>query len=252
MKETYRELALAFKESKSETIFNRLYAKIKPGITNYVFNIVRNADATEDIVADTLSKLYTHIDSYDPHFEITTWMYRIARNSAIQFIYQQKAKISLDKFKEWGFDATENSSGDISVGMNAASEGGFPTDHFFGKTEEDYIEESQILLRKKELVVEAIGGLKMKYRKIMEDRFINKLSYQAIVDKNNDPIDLKIDTLLEEIGRVESPEDKKKLYFTIERAKRERITLQTVKNRINRGRKSVQDILLSHPLFKDK
>jgi RNA polymerase sigma factor (sigma-70 family) len=250
MKETYRELALAFKESKSETIFNRLYAKIKPGLTNYVFNIVRNAEATEDIVSDTLSKLYTHIDSYDPNFEITTWMYRIARNSAIQFIYQQKAKISLDKFREWGFDATENYAGDISVGISAASEGGFPTDNFFGKSEEDYIEESALLLRKKELVVEAITGLKMKYRKIMEDRFINKLSYQAIVDKNNDPINQKIDNLLEEIGKIESVDEKKKLYFTIERSKRELITLQTVKNRINRGRKRVQDVLLRHPLFK--
>lgn len=249
MKETYRELALAFKESKSETVFNRLYTKIKPGLTNYVFNIVRNAEATEDIVSDTLSKLYTHIDSYDPSFEITTWMYRIARNSAIQFIYQQKAKISLDQFKEWGFDVTENAAGDLSVGTNASTEGGFP-DHFFGKTEEDYIEESQILLRKKELVVEAIAGLKMKYRKIMEDRFIHKLSYQAIVDKNNDPITHRIDTLLEEIRITETVEDKKKIYFTIERSKRELITLQTVKNRINRGRKSVQDVLLSHPIFK--
>lgn len=250
MKETYRELAIAFKESKSETVFNRLYAKMKPGLTNYVFNIVRNADATEDIVADTLSKLYTQIDNYDPTFEITTWMYRIARNSAIQFIYQQRSKISLDKFKEWGFDATENISGDITVGMSIASEGGFPTDNFFGKTEDDYIEESATLLRKKELVVEAITGLKMKYRKIMEDRFINKLSYQSIVDKNNDPITLRIDSLLEQINNIESPEEKKKLYFTIERAKREFITLQTVKNRINRGRKMVQEILLRHPLFK--
>jgi DNA-directed RNA polymerase specialized sigma24 family protein len=177
-------------------------------------------------------------------------MYRIARNSAIQFIYQQKAKISLDKFREWGFDATENHAGDISVGIAAASEGGFPTDHFFGKSEEDYIEESALLLRKKELVIEAITGLKMKYRKIMEDRFINKLSYQAIVDKNNDPINEKIDKLLEEIGKLESAEEKKKLYFTIERSKRELITLQTVKNRINRGRKSVQEVLLRHPLFK--
>ncbi len=252
MKETYRELALAFKESKSETIFNRLYAKMKPGLTNYVFNIVRNAEATEDIVSDTLSKLYTHIDNYDPNFEVTTWMYRIARNSAIQFIYQQKAKISLDRFKEWGFDATENSTGELSVGMTAGLEGGFPTDNFFGKTEEDYIEESAILLRKKELVIEAITGLKLKYRRIMEDRFIHKLSYQAIVDKNNDPINTRIDGLLDEISKAKTDEDKKRLYFTIERSKRELITLQTVKNRINRGRKSVQEILLRHPLFKNK
>lgn len=250
MKETYRELALAFKESKSETIFNRLYAKMKPGLTNYVFNIVRNAEATEDIVSDTLSKLYTHIDSYDPSFEITTWMYRIARNSAIQFIYQQKAKISLDRFKEWGFDVTENVSGDLSVGVNIATEGGFPTEHFFGKSEEDYIQESTALMRKKELVIEAITGLKNKYRKIMEDRFINKLSYQAIVDKNNDPINRKIDQYLEEIAGIESQEEKQRLVFAIEKAKRELITLQTVKNRINRGRKSVQEMLLTHPLFK--
>jgi hypothetical protein len=86
----------------------------------------------------------------------------------------------------------------------------------------------------------------------MEDRFIHKLSYQAIVDKNNDPINQKIDNLLEDIAQVETDEQKKKLYFTIERSKRELITLQTVKNRINRGRKSVQEILLRHPLFKNK
>jgi RNA polymerase sigma-70 factor (ECF subfamily) len=247
MKETYRDLVMTFQRNKSEIVFNKLYAKIKPGLTNYVYNIVKSSQAAEDVVADTLSKLYTHIDKYDPAFEVTTWIYRIARNSAIQFNHQQKSKVSLDEFKEWGFDVTESSSGGMVVKHYTESN---TNEDFFSKTEKDCIEEFDILLKRNTLVIEVIKGLKIKYRDIMEDRFINKLSYQMIVDKNNDPINQKINHLLDEILCVDSIDEKKKIYFNIEKVKKELITLQTIKNRINRGRKKVQDILSKHPLFK--
>jgi len=247
MKETYRELATTFKNSKSEIVFNKLYVKIKPGLTNYVFNILKNSQATEDVVSDTLAKLYTHIDLYDPTFEITTWIYRIARNSAIQFIHQQKTKVSLDEFKEWGFDITENSVGSSVVKHYTESD----VEDFFVKTEEDCTEEFNLLLKRNKLILEVMSGLKVKYKEIMEDRFINRLSYQAIVDKNNDPIHIKINSLLDEILCTESLEEKQQIYFTINKVKKELITLQTIKNRINRGRKKVQDTLLRHTLFKN-
>lgn len=246
MKETYRELVMTFQKNKSEIVFNKLYAKIKPGLTNYVFNIVKSSQATEDIVADTLSKLYIHIDKYDPTYEVTTWIYRIAKNSAIQFNYQQKSKISLDEFKEWGFDVTESSSGNAIVKHYTESN----IEDFFSKTENDCIEEYNFSLKRNDLIIEVIKGLKIKYKDIMIDRFINRYSYQNIVNRINDPINQKINYLLDEILSTDSIDEKKKIYFSIEKVKKELVTLQTIKNRINRGRKKVQEILSNHPLFK--
>jgi hypothetical protein len=152
-----------------------------------------------------------------------------------------------DEFKEWGFDITENSVGSSVVKHYTESD----VEDFFVKTEEDCTEEFNLLLKRNKLILEVMSGLKVKYKEIMEDRFINRLSYQAIVDKNNDPIHIKINSLLDEILCTESLEEKQQIYFTINKVKKELITLQTIKNRINRGRKKVQDTLLRHTLFKN-
>jgi DNA-directed RNA polymerase specialized sigma24 family protein len=79
-KPNYRELTENFLETRSEKDYTNLYRKVKPGLRSYIGKIVKDADATEDILVNTLTKMWTKIDQYDPQYQITTWLYLIAFN----------------------------------------------------------------------------------------------------------------------------------------------------------------------------
>jgi RNA polymerase sigma-70 factor (ECF subfamily) len=239
MSETYRQLVLQFKESKDEKTFNKLYAKIKPGLTNYIFNIVRDREAANDIVADTLAKLYTLIDTYNPQYEVTTWLYRIAKNDAIHFIYYRNSFTSLTAMSDKGYETVE---GDEHFGKGIK----FEAHEYSTNVEKDHIEKEESLQKRYNLCVEAINSLKPKYRQIMMDRFFGKMAYQDIEEKMNTPIFNKMRDIESDF---EMTEDEKK--HSLKKLKSSLINLQTVKNRIHRGRKIIQETLGNHPLFVD-
>jgi RNA polymerase sigma factor (sigma-70 family) len=240
MSETYRQLALHFKETKDEKTYNKLYERIKPGLTNYIYNIVRDREAANDIVSDTLTKLYTLIDTYNPQYEVTTWLYRIAKNDAIHFIYYRNSFTSLNTFTEKGYEAVENDDlkkfGGKSLGIDESYQ--------LSDTEKDHFEKEENLQKKYSLCVEAINALKPKYRQIMIDRFFNKMAYQDIEAKINEPIFEKIKEVQED---SEITEDERA--YSLKKLRSSLINLQTVKNRIHRGRKIIQEILGNHPIF---
>ena len=62
---TYKELAIEFKKTRSERIYNELYKKMRPGLWSYVNNIVRDPAVADDIVSTTLTNVYLKIDQYD-------------------------------------------------------------------------------------------------------------------------------------------------------------------------------------------
>jgi RNA polymerase sigma factor (sigma-70 family) len=237
MSETYRQLALHFKESKDEKTFNKLYTKIKPGLTNYIYNIVKDREAANDIVADTLAKLYTLIDTYNPQYEVTTWLYRIAKNDAIHFIYYRNSFTSLTTMSDNGYETVE---GDEHFGKGIK----FESHEYSTNVEKDHQEKEENLQKRYNLCVDAINALKPKYRQIMMDRFFGKMAYQDIEEKMNTPI---FDRMKEIESNFEMTEDEKK--YSLKKLKSSLINLQTVKNRIHRGRKIIQEILGNHPLF---
>ena len=80
---TYRELTENYIATKSHKDYTALYNRVKPGLTKYVANIIKDGDIAEDIAVNTLIKLWTKIDQYDPQYQITTWLYRIAMNESL-------------------------------------------------------------------------------------------------------------------------------------------------------------------------
>ena len=86
---SYRELAENFLATRSEKDFNLLYKRVQPGLRNYIMNVVKDAEAAEDILANTLIKMWTKIDQYDPKYQITTWLYRIAFNESLGWIRER-------------------------------------------------------------------------------------------------------------------------------------------------------------------
>ena len=178
-KTTYRELAENFIASKSERDYKALYDRIKPGLENYVFNVVKDNDAKDDIVTNTLTKLWTKIDQYDPQYQVTTWLYRIAFNECLGWIRQRNKKRSMDALRDSGIEVSRyyarTSAKDLLVEM----------EH---KSEQDFIDEDNYVMDRYESALKGIENLKPMYKEILEDRLLNNMKYEDIAKKHNLPL----------------------------------------------------------------
>ncbi len=176
---SYRQLAENFVKTKSSQDYKALHDKVRPGLENYVFNIVKDNEAKNDIVTDTLTRLWTKIDQYDPQYQITTWLYRIAFNESLGWIRQRNKKRSIDALRDSGIEVSRyyarTSARDLLV------EAEF-------KSEQDWLDEDTELMSRYEAALVEITKLKPIYREILEDRLLNNMKYQDIAEKYNLPL----------------------------------------------------------------
>ena len=177
---SYRELTENFLETRSDADFTALFYKIKPGLTNYINKIVKDRELAEDIAINTLTKMWTKIDQFDPQYQITTWLYRIAFNDSLGHINQRNKKSSLDQLSEFGVELNEN--GIVNLGMSGAFE------EYEMKTEQDYLEEDNVMMETYEKTLKAIDSLKEMYKSILVDRLINNMKYEEIAEKHELPL----------------------------------------------------------------
>ena len=203
MSKSYRELTENFLTTRSEADFTALFYKVKPGLTTYINKIVKDREMSEDIAVNTLTKLWTKIDQYDPQYQITTWLYRIAFNDALGHINNRNKQSSLDALSDYGVEVSEN--GEFvngPSGLNGAIE------DYVMKTEQDFLEEDDELMSKYGRALTEIENLKEMYKEIVIDRLINEMKYEEIAEKHDLP-------------------------------------LQTIKNRIRRGKAIIEENMMS-------
>ena len=178
-KTSYRELAENFINSRSEKDYKVLYDKIKPGLENYVFNVVKDNEAKDDIVTNTLTKLWTKADQYDPQYQITTWLYRIAFNECLGWIRQRNKKRSIDALQDSGIEVSRyyarTSARDLLVEMEY-------------KSEQEWLDEDADLMNRYEQALKGIETLKPMYKGILEDRLLNNMKYEDIAAKYELPL----------------------------------------------------------------
>jgi len=177
---SYRELTENFLQTRSDADFTALFYKVKPGLTSYINKIVKDRELAEDIAINTLTKMWTKIDQYDPQYQITTWLYRIAFNDALGHISNRNKQSSLDKLSEFGVEINE--SGEFTTGLQGAFE------DYEMKTEQDFIDEDNELMDKYGRTLKAIDSLKEAYKGIIVDRLINDMKYEEIAEKHNLPL----------------------------------------------------------------
>lgn len=185
----YREMTENFLQTRSEESFTALFYRIKPGLTAYVNKIVKDREVAEDIAINTLTKLWTKIDQYDPKYQITTWLYRIAFNDALGYINKRNKKSSLDQLSEFGVEVNTAGTTNINDLLLEVEM----------MTEQDYIDEDNLIMEQYTNALTAMQNLSKIYRDIVVDRLVNNMKYDDIAEKHG-------------------------------------ITLQTVKNRIRRGK----------------
>ncbi len=241
-KVTYAELANEFYTTRSDEAFKNLYEKIYPNIRNYVLKIVQDEDAANDVVSNTMFKLYTRIDEYDKTYQITTWLYTIAYHDSIQFIRERNSRVSLS----YGYEVSENTD-NSEIGKKDRNFTDF-YEHDIDeiKDDSDYEKEQNEKDDQYSKLLDAIHNLKPIYKCIMVERFLNGLSYRQIEEKFNEEYKSKYNDLCDKI-KVAYTNGDKTLFNTLkserDEIKKNMITEQTVKNRIARGRKILSEIM---------
>lgn len=176
---SYRQLAENFVKTKSPRDYKLLHDKVRPGLENYVFNIVKDNEAKNDIVTDTLTRLWTKIDQYDPQYQITTWLYRIAFNESLGWIRQRNKKRSIDALRDSGIEVSRYYARTSAKDLLVEAE---------FKSEQDWLDEDNEIMSRYEAALIEITKLKPIYREILEDRLLNNMKYQDIAEKYNLPL----------------------------------------------------------------
>lgn len=103
--------------------FALLVDKYQSRIYSAVLNYVYNQEDALDITQEAFLKAYSNLSKFNSSSSFYTWLYRIAINTAIDFIRKRKNKIidSLDdaKFSEKGFEPiSKDTSSDPEIALN--------------------------------------------------------------------------------------------------------------------------------------
>ena len=174
--DSLKDLGFKFKETRSEKAFTELYERIRPGLYNYIYQVVKNNDDTENLISYVMSTVYNKIDSYDPKWHISTWIYRIAYTSAcMELRYRKGRKI------------THMSDLESSDNKNLISKIEFDSidgyaDHLILAEEKAELDENALRLRK------IVSSLPDEYRVVIEEKFFNDLKYKEIAQKLEIPL----------------------------------------------------------------
>jgi len=107
-------------KSGDESSFELLLRKYRNPVVNFLYRMVRDAGAAEDLAQEVFLRVYRARGEYLPTAKFTTWMFRIATNLALNALRDgryRKQEISIDHSYEAGDGESEMPSLEISDGQ---------------------------------------------------------------------------------------------------------------------------------------
>src|SRR5829696_3064993 len=80
-----------------DVAFRELVRRYERPVFSLIFRMVRDRELAEDLAQDTFVKVLNHIDRYRPEFKLSSWLFKIANNVAIDHLRKrQLPTISMD------------------------------------------------------------------------------------------------------------------------------------------------------------
>ena len=71
---------------QNQAAFIVLYTRYNAGVKNHISRYVTQKEDIEDISLESFQKAFSQIGSYNPEYKLSTWLYRIARNTAFDHL----------------------------------------------------------------------------------------------------------------------------------------------------------------------
>jgi RNA polymerase sigma-70 factor (ECF subfamily) len=63
-------------------------------VKSHISRYVSQKEDVEDICLESFQKAFSQIDSYNPEYKFSTWLYRIARNTAFDYLSKQNREMA--------------------------------------------------------------------------------------------------------------------------------------------------------------
>lgn len=153
----------AFKAADGDvSAYERLVRKYEKYVCTTVYSIVKNYDDSFDVAQEVFLKLYHNIASFKGESSFSSWLYRIAKNTALDFLRKEKnARNTVSLYTE-GADGeeTERVIPDESVSANP--------------------EESAVRQEARDIIYSALDEISEGHRDIIVLRDIEGYSYEEI------------------------------------------------------------------------
>jgi RNA polymerase sigma-70 factor (ECF subfamily) len=83
---------VAAAKSGEQFAFVELWTRHSKTAFNMAYRITRNRDDAEDVVQDAWMKAYTHLNTFDGRARFSTWLSRIAINSALMILRRRRVR----------------------------------------------------------------------------------------------------------------------------------------------------------------
>ena len=151
------ELILEFQKNNTEAAFNILVQRYKNPLTNFVFRFLGDYETCNDVVQETMIKVYRYKDSYSSVAKFSTWIYTIAGNLA-RTEYRRQRRRNLFSINDYGEDHSTYDLPDESYRPDVVTDSGI----------------------KDEIIQKALLKVKESYREAVILRDIQGMSYEEI------------------------------------------------------------------------
>ena len=164
---------------QNQAAFIVLYTRYHAGVKSHVSRYVSQKEDIEDICLESFQKAFSQIASYNPEYKFSTWLYRIARNTAFDHLSKH--------------DREKNNMPTTSINEDLAELKELPaTMH---NPEEDIITQQEY-----DKWLTNIEKLKDDYRIVARMNLIDNFGYKEIADA----LDMPINTVKTKIRRAKA------------------------------------------------
>lgn len=141
-----------------------LVKRYKNAVYNHLCKMSFSHEDAEDLTQETFMKAFSKLKSYEPHYAFSTWLFRIAINNGIDFVRRKKLPCtSLDSGAEYTMHDR--------IGYSTESP-----------------EDQMVRFQNNDAVRVCIRQLKYEYQLMIELRYFEEKSYEAIALELEVPI----------------------------------------------------------------
>ncbi|MDY0098457.1 MAG: sigma-70 family RNA polymerase sigma factor [Bacteroidales bacterium] len=161
------DLELVTRATKgNEKAFADLMNRYRDSLYFMLLKMVNNPSDAEDLTIESFGKAFRNLGLYTPEFAFSTWLFKIATNSCIDFIRKKQVSPStIDQIHEDLDNLTVNLQSDLP------------------DPEEALINDQKIAVLRG-----IVNQLKPRYRRLIELRYFKEYSYEEIASELKLPI----------------------------------------------------------------
>jgi RNA polymerase sigma factor (sigma-70 family) len=153
---------------KDQQAYATLMKRYKKAVYFMILKMIRDADDAEDLTMEAFAKAFRNLERFKKDYTFSTWLFRIATNNTIDFIRKKK-------LKTMSLNNTMSDDSGNSVNIDVEDDDNNPQDQF-------------IRSQRIDMVRIFVDKLPAKYRKLVQLRYFDELSYEEIAQELDKPL----------------------------------------------------------------